>query len=143
LLAVAVAVPVAMVADVGASGATVVLATAHSRSKSASAHADGLTVTLSATPDRVKPRSTVKLQLSVHAKHASGALDYQLAYGDGSNAPPIVIPEYCLAGNPPPASASWHFSHIYRSAGIYDVSATVEVNCGGGHVHVMLPVRVR
>lgn len=116
---------------------------AASQSRSATAHAEGLAVTLTATPDRVRRGAAVRLLLSARAKHATGALYYELAYGDGTKAPPVVIPEYCRAGNPPPATASWHFSHRYRSAGHYRVSAVVAVNCGGGHVRVSLPVTVR
>jgi hypothetical protein len=105
--------------------------------------ADGLTVTLTAAPARTSPGTTVRFVASASTQHATGALGYGLSYGDGRSAPPIAIPDFCLAGPGRPAQESWRFAHSYRTPGRYRVRLNVYVNCGGQRASVVVTVTVR
>jgi hypothetical protein len=88
----------------------------------------GLIATLTATPTRAKIGSTVQFEVTASARHALGALGYQLSYGDGTSAE-NVVPQFCVAGRGAPRRQTWHLSHRYKAAGQYRVSASIYVNC--------------
>jgi hypothetical protein len=100
-----------------------------------------LTVTLTATPMRAKTGSSVELNLTAYAPHASGALGYRLRYGDGTSAE-NVVPQFCVAGGGTPTRQTWRLSHRYKAAGRYCVSASVYVNCTRDHVLAHITVIV-
>lgn len=104
---------------------------------------EGMTVTLVARPGHPRKGAPVHFLATASAEHADGALTRSLAFGDGRDAPPIAIPQFCLAGPGRPASATWRFTHRYRAAGRYEVKFASGVNCGGGHASVTLTVNVR
>lgn len=106
------------------------------------ATADGLTVTLTALPGRTRPGRTVQIVARASTQQATGALGYGLSYGDGSSAPPVAIPQFCLAGPGRPAKDSWRFTHRYRAPGRYRIRLDVYVNCGGGRASVGVMVTV-
>ncbi|HEX4116636.1 MAG TPA: hypothetical protein VHY18_12265 [Solirubrobacteraceae bacterium] len=116
---------------------------ATSTSSSATARSGGLTVTLTATPARVTRGSTVRLRLTALERSARGAFGDRLSYGDGTASPPTAVPQFCIAGTPPPASRTWRFSHRYHAAGTYHLTATVFVNCTSDHATTLVTVRVK
>jgi PKD domain len=95
-------------------------------------HSGDLTVTLTATPGRAKTSATIQFKVTASAQRASGALGYQLRYGDGTSAE-NVVPQFCIAGRGTPVLQAWHLSHRYKVAGHYRVSVSVDVNCSGEH----------
>jgi hypothetical protein len=101
---------------------------------------DGLTVTLTATPEG---GGSVRFSAHARTEHATGAWIYSLAYGDGSTSRPVAIPQYCLAGAGRPATGSWNFTHQYRKSGRYAARFTASVNCSGEHATVQLTLSVR
>lgn len=111
--------------------------------KRASAHNAGATIELVARPGGPERGQAVRFTLSVRVPDATGALVRSLAYGDGSSAPSVPVPQYCLALPGRAASETWHFSHSYAKAGSYHVTAAAGSNCGGGHATVRLTIRVR
>lgn len=122
----------------GSSGA----GTQFSEAAGAGVNEHGLRVTLSVDLSEVRVRAPVEIELKARAQHANGALFYTLAYGDGKSAPPVMVPQYCLAGGGRPASGSWHFTHRYRSRGAHKIVARVMVNCGGASAKVAVTVHV-
>ena len=77
---------------------------------------------------------------TAYARRATGALGYGLRYGDGTSAPPIEVPQFCLAGRGRPVRQSWRFSHRYRAPGRFRASLSVQVNCGGAQATAALSV---
>jgi hypothetical protein len=108
LVALLAAVAVAAVSPVSASA---------SGSATKTATQDGLTVTLTATPSGAESRQPVRFIARAQTEHATGALIYGLAYGDGTTSRPVAIPQYCFAGPGRPATDTWHFTHRYRAPG--------------------------
>lgn len=108
----------------------------------ASAGGKDASIKLTATPGAPKAGEVVRFTLSAHIAHATGALVRSLAYGDGSSAPPVAVPQYCLAFPGRAASETWRFSHSYAKPGHYDVTASAGSNCGGGHATVRLAIVV-
>jgi hypothetical protein len=94
----------------------------------ASTPSGSLAVTLTAAPMRAKAGSPVRFELTAYAPRASGALGYQLRFGDGTSTH-NVTPQFCVAGRGVPTRQTWHLSHRYKAAGRYRVSASVSVNC--------------
>lgn len=104
---------------------------------------DGLTVTLTASPIDAGSGKPVRFTARARTEHATGALVYGLAYGDGATTRPVAVPQYCLAGPGRPATGAWHFTHRYHAPGRYQVRFEVSVNCGGEHAVVRLTVNVK
>jgi hypothetical protein len=88
----------------------------------------GLTIELSAEPAHGAVGTAVTVTLQATEAHAPGALGYQLAYGDGSQASNVTN-TLCTAGPGAPASQTWTLTHQYAAAGSYTITATVTVNC--------------
>jgi hypothetical protein len=101
----------------------------------------GLSITLTVKPWRVDRGAAVQFNLSVTDSHATGALGYMLAFGDGSSAAP-ALPMYCLAGPGRPAHQSWQLSHRYVKSGHYKVMASGFANCGSGRVTATVNIDV-
>jgi len=115
----------------------------HSASATASVtvHSPGLTVTLAAKPKRPTVGSPIVFTATAYARHAPGALGYQLHYGDGTSAPQSAVPLFCLPGKGSAARRTWHFSHRYGKPGTYTASLTVHVNCSGDRVTATVTVQ--
>ncbi|MGD0810626.1 MAG: hypothetical protein ABSA91_13110 [Acidimicrobiales bacterium] len=101
----------------------------------------GLSVTLTVRPWRAERGAAVQVSLSVSDSHATGALGYLLAFGDGSSAAP-ALPMYCLAGPGRAAHQTWQLSHRYVRAGHYKVMASGFANCGPGRVTATVHIDV-
>ncbi len=112
------------------------------RGGAGTARSGGLTATLVISPTAVKPDGVVTIELLARARHAPGAVGYQLRYGDGTGAGSGAVPQFCVAGPGPPAHRVWRLRHRYRAAGRYAVSASVYVNCTRDHATAEAPVRV-
>lgn len=108
----------------------------------ATARSAGLAVTLTATPTRAKTGSPVAFNLTVYVPYASGALGYQLRYGDGTSAGQGAVPLFCIEGGGAPRHQTWRLTHRYKAAGRYRVSAIVYVNCTSDHATATVAVDV-
>lgn len=111
--------------------------------RTATTHFDGLTLKLAVHPDPARHGRPVTITLAASASHATGALVRAVSYGDGHSAPPVMVPQYCLAMPGRTARQTWTFSHAYLRAGTYRIVASASVNCGGGDAQVQLTVHVR
>jgi PKD domain len=100
-----------------------------------------LTVTLTATPTRARVGATIQVEVTASARHAVGALGYQLRYGDGTGAANIV-PQFCIAGSGAPRRDAWRLTHRYEAPGHYRVSASVYVNCARDRATATVAVTV-
>lgn len=90
----------------------------------------GLTFQVTAAPTHGPVTTAVVFTIVASATHATGALHYDVQYGDGTS-DADAVPEYCVAAPGPAASQTWMLSHQYKAAGTYTVSITVAVNCSG------------
>ena len=88
----------------------------------------GLTVTLTASPSDTIVGSSVEFSLNAQESHAPGALEYQVAYGDGST-DHNTAPQYCKSGPGQAAGQTWHLAHAFATPGTYRVMARVVANC--------------
>lgn len=109
----------------------------------AKANGNGMTVTLIARPGHPRKGALVHFVATASAAEATGALGRTLTYGDGKSAPPIAMPEFCMAPPGRPATATWRFTHRYSAPGRYTVKFGAFVNCGGGRATVSVTVKVR
>jgi hypothetical protein len=78
--------------------------------------------------------------VSAHEANASGALSYQVGYGDGT-VDQAAAPLFCRSPSAP-ESQTWSLSHSYTAAGSFTVSATVTANCTSGRATASLAVGV-
>ncbi|MFZ2049787.1 MAG: glycoside hydrolase family 27 protein [Solirubrobacteraceae bacterium] len=117
-------------------------ALAASASAKATTHSHGLSLSLSVTPDTARPGAPVKVSLVAHTRSVNGAFGDSVSFGDGTSTPPVALPQYCLGGNAPAGSRTWHYTHRYRKRGTYRISASAYVNCSGEHATVSLTVHV-
>jgi hypothetical protein len=108
----------------------------------AAARSGGLAVTLKATPARVRIGTPIEFDLTAYAPHPAGAFNYQLRYGDGTNATQITVPLTCIEGRSAPMRQTWHLTHRYKSAGQYRVSVSLYVNCTSDHATATAMVTV-
>jgi hypothetical protein len=88
-----------------------------------------LLVTLAVAPVKAKAGATIGFTITATAGHATGGLGYQITYGDGRS-DHNTVPKFCIGGTGAANQASWAVSHRYTSAGSYDASVRVYVNCG-------------
>jgi hypothetical protein len=99
----------------------------------------GLAVTLSAAPAHATSGSSVGFTLKATETRATGALHYEVAFGDGATSA-NPTPLFCRAGPGRPSSQTWSLTHHYATPGTYTVTATVGVNCSPDRTTVTLNV---
>lgn len=105
------------------------------------ASSGGLSVSLTAAPSRATVGEVVVFTVRAADRHATGALAYRIAYGDGSIGQ-ILVPQFCIAAPGKPATSTWRLRHRYAAAGVYNVSVTVRVNCTTGQATARLRLPV-
>lgn len=98
-----------------------------------SATATDLDVTMSVTPLRGPAGTSVGFSVTANATDATGALGYQLSYGDHTTDQNAVA-QFCTSGNGSVSNGAWSFSHRYAAAGTYPASVRVFVNCSSHEV---------
>lgn len=104
------------------------------------ASSGGLTVALSAFPDRSTVGATVHITVRAHETSAVGALAYSVTFGDAGQSS-NAVPQFCRQAGVPDGE-TWHLSHPYGAPGTYTVTATVRVNCGTDHAVTSVTVAV-
>jgi hypothetical protein len=88
----------------------------------------GLTIALTVDPIRGTAGQTVRFILNAKEAQATGALFYNITYGDGESGS-FVTPAVCKAGPGKPATQVWNLPHTYATPGTYTATVTVGVNC--------------
>lgn len=92
------------------------------------ASSGGLTIALSASPDRSPIGATVHISARAHEASAVGALAYDVSFGDGTQSS-NAVPQFCRQSGIPDTE-TWQLPHSYEAPGTYVVTASVRVNCG-------------
>jgi hypothetical protein len=92
-----------------------------------------LDVTMTVSPLRGPAGTSVGFSVTANASHATGALGYQLSYGDGTTAQ-NPVPQFCTAGGGNVSNSAWTLTHRYAAAGSYATTVHVFVNCSGDAV---------
>jgi hypothetical protein len=95
-----------------------------------------------ASPGRTRAGAPVFFTVIASERHATGAISYRLAYGDGAAAGSGATPMFCIAGNAPPAHQTWRLAHRYTVAASYRASLSVRVNCSRDHAATSVTVSV-
>jgi hypothetical protein len=99
-------------------------------------------VTLTAISAVVSPGVTVRFLARAQESHATGALSYQLLYGDGTS-DQAATPALCRPGAGVPAQETWRLTHHYRAAGSYSAAVTVQAQCTTDRAMATVPVVVK
>jgi hypothetical protein len=88
----------------------------------------GLSFSLTVDPVRGTAGQVVRFILQAAETHATGALTYDITYGDGQSGS-FTTPAVCKSGPGKPAKQLWNLPHTYASPGTYTATVTVSVNC--------------
>jgi PKD domain len=87
-----------------------------------------LTLVMTVTPARTVPGEPVSFIISIRDRAGTGALGYQLDFGDGASSG-NVTPLFCRALPALPEHESWTVRHRYRSPGRYRFLVHGHANC--------------